>query len=110
MKRKMENKHVGWLIIGISVVISIIVLIFNTGLKKIVGRTCSHGSSCTMYNTISIQTWISMDIAGIIFIIGLVIMFTKPKERIVVKKVKEKKKKIDTSKLDKDEKAIQAGR
>jgi len=33
-------------------------------------------------------------------------MFTKPKEKIIIKKVKEKKKKLDLEGLDKDEKKV----
>jgi len=102
----MENKQVGLLIIGLAVVMVIIVLIFNSALKNIVGQTCTHGPSCTMYDTIRTQTWISLSIVGIILIIGLIIMFTKPKEKIIVKRIKEKKKKLDLSGLDKDEKKV----
>lgn len=102
----MENKNVGFLIIGISFIIGIIVWIFNSALVTIVGTTCSHGSSCTMYDTIRTQTWLSLSIAGVILVIGLFIMFIKPKEKIVVKKIKEKKKKIDLNGLDKDEKKV----
>jgi len=102
----MDNKNVGWLIIGISIAISAIVLIFNWSLRNIVGETCGHGSSCTMYDTISAQMWMSFGIVAIIFVIGLVIMFTKPKEKIIIRKVKEKKKKLDLSGLDKDEKKV----
>ncbi|MFH1607940.1 MAG: hypothetical protein ABIA78_02305 [archaeon] len=102
----MENKQVGWLIVGIGIVMAVIVLMFNFVLKEAVGATCSHGPTCGMYTDVSIQTWISLSIVAIIIIIGLVIMFTKPKEKIVIKKVKEKKKKIDRSKLDKDEKKV----
>ena len=35
----MENKKVGWLIIGIGLAVGIIVWIFNRGLKTIVGET-----------------------------------------------------------------------
>jgi uncharacterized membrane protein len=100
----LENKHVGWIIVGISILIGIIVLIFNLGLKKIVGETCTHGATCSMYDTISTQTWISIAITLVILSIGIVIMFSKPKEKIIIKKIKEKKKKIDTSKLDRNEK------
>jgi len=100
----MENKKVGLIIIGISIIVGIIVLIFNLGLKKIVGDTCTHGSACSMYDTIAVQTWISLAIVGIIIIIGIVIMFTKPKEKLIVKRIKEKKKKKDYSSLDKKEK------
>lgn len=102
----MENKHVGWLIIGMGVVIVIIVLIFNFALNSIVGATCSMGESCTMYDTIKIQTGISLAVVAIIFIIGLVIMFSKPKEKIVVKTIKEKKKKLNLDGLDKKEKEL----
>ena len=102
----MENKNVGWLIVGIAVVVGIIILIFNVGLKSIVGETCSHGPTCTMYDTIAVQTWISLAIAGIILVIGLVIMFMKPKERIVVKKIKERKKKVDLKGLNAKEKEV----
>jgi uncharacterized membrane protein len=102
----MENKQVGILIMGISVIIGIIVFIFNKGLSDIVADTCTHGSSCTMYETISLQTWMSLAIAGIIFILGLVIMFNKPKEKIVIKTVKDKKKKIVLEGLDELEKKV----
>jgi len=100
----MENKNVGWLIIGISIVIGVIILIFNLGLRNIVADTCTHGTTCSMYDTISIQTWISFAIAGIILVIGLVLLFTKPKEKIIVKTIKNKKKKLDLAGLDKQEK------
>lgn len=102
----MENKNVGFLIIGIALVIGIVVWIFNSALVNIVGQTCTHGSSCTMYNTIQTQTLLSLSIAGIILIIGLFIMFTKPKEKIVVRTKKEKRTKKDYSALDKNEKKI----
>lgn len=104
----MENKKVGWIILGVGVLVGVIVLIFNLGLKRIVGETCTHGPTCSMYDTIAVQTWISLAIVLVILAIGSVIMFTKPQEKIVVKTktIKEKKKKIDVSKLDKKEKKV----
>ncbi len=104
----MDNKTVGWIIIGISVVMAVIVWIFNFSLKKIVGVSCSMGAGCTMYDTIKIQTWISLAIVAIILIIGFVIMFAKPKETIVIRKVKEKekKKKLNLDGLDNKEKEV----
>jgi len=106
----MENKHVGWLIVGIGVVMTAIVWIFNSALKEIVGVSCTHGAECTMYDTIRTQTGLSLAIVGIIVAIGLFIMFAKPKieikEKIIVKKIKEKKKKLDLEGLDKDEKMV----
>lgn len=102
----MKNKNVGWIIVGIALLMAVIVLIFNFALKDIVGQTCSHGPSCTMYETISVQTWISLSIVAIVLIIGIIIMFTKPKERLVIKTIKERRKKKDYSSLDKNEKTV----
>ena len=85
----MENKNVGWLIIGIAAIMTIIVLIFNTALKDIVTSNCIliHGDTktCPMFDTIRTQTGISLGIIGVVVIIGLVIMFQMPKERVIVK-------------------------
>lgn len=99
----MENKNVGWIIIGISLIIGMIVGIFNIGLKRIIGDTCNHGLTCSMFDTVAVQTWISLAIAGVIFAIGIIIMFTKPKEKIIVKKIKEKKKKFNLKGLNQKE-------
>lgn len=102
----MENKSVGLLIVGIAVIIGIIIWIFNSALTDIVGDTCSMGPSCTMYATIKVQTWLSFSVAGIILIIGFVIMFVKPKEKIIIKTLKDKKKKINLQGLEQDEKKV----
>jgi len=102
----MENKNVGFLIIGIAVVIGIIVFIFNSAMTNIVGQTCSHGPSCTMYDTIRTQTWLSLSIIGIVLIIGFFIMFLKPKEKIIVKTKREKKKKLNLEGLNSNEKKV----
>ena len=102
----MENKNVGWLIMGIGAAIMVIVLIFNTVLRNLASQTCSHGSGCSMYDTVSAQMWMSFGIVTVILVIGLAIMFIKPKEKIIIKTVKEKKKKLDLSGLDPDEKKV----
>jgi len=102
----MENKHVGLLIIGIAVVMVILVLIFNFSLKSLSEMSCSHGPECTMYGTMNAQLWISLSIILVIVIIGVVIMLTKPKEKIVVKTIHEKKKKLNLEGLDKKEKEV----
>jgi hypothetical protein len=102
----MENKHVGGLVIGIAVVMVIIVLIFNFAMKDIVGKSCTEGPTCPMWGTIATQTWLSLSITGIVLIVGLFIMFSKPKEKIIIKTIKEKKKKINLNGLDKNEKEV----
>jgi len=106
----MKNKNVGYLIIGIAIVIGIIVLIFNMGLKNIVGQTCTHGPACSMYDTISMQTWMSLAIAGLIFFIGLFLIFSKEETKIITKtkkiQIEKQRKPINYSKLDKEEKVL----
>lgn len=84
----MKNKNIGWLVIGISVFIGIIILIFNTGLKDVINATCTHGPTCSMYASLNLQTWISIAIAFVVFCIGLFLVLSKENERIVIKKVK----------------------
>jgi magnesium-transporting ATPase (P-type) len=99
----MENKHVGFLVIGISFVMMLIVFIFNFALKGIVSETCTHGPACSMYDTIKTQTWLSFAITTVIFIVGLIILLSKPKEKIIIKTIKEKRNKLNLSKLNLDE-------
>ena len=106
----MENKNVGYLILGISVVLIFIIFLFQNALQDIVKASCSldiaHAASCPIYKTIKQQTYLSLGIVSLLIIIGLVLIFTKQKEKVVVKKISERKKKIDFSKLDKDEKRV----
>ena len=99
----MENRQVGLLVLGISLLMILIVIIFNSALQEIVNASCSlvgHGDSCPMYNTIERQTLLSLSIVGVLIILGFFLIFSKPEERIVIKKFKDKKKKMDLTGLD----------
>ncbi len=102
----MENKKVGLLIMGIAVLMAVIVILFHFALSEIVSTSCDHGPTCTMYKSIEVQTWISGILIAIVFGIGLFLFFSKPKEKIIIKKIKDKKKRIDKSKLDHHEKQV----
>jgi uncharacterized membrane protein len=104
----MENKHVGFLVLGMAVLLIIIVFLYQNALRDIVALSCGseHSTICPMNQTINQQTYLSLGIVGVLIVIGFVLIFTKPKERIVVRKVKEKKKKLDLKGLDKDEKRV----
>ena len=105
----MENKHVGFLIMGIAILLIGIIFLFQGALKDVVASTCTaeeHSISCPMNEGINQQTYLSLGIVGLLMIIGLVLVFTKPKEKIVVKKVKERKRKLDLENLDKDERKV----
>ncbi len=100
----MRNKNVGYLIIGISILIVLIIIIFNQGMTSIVNETCSHGPECGMYKTIKTQTYLSFAIAGVVLIIGLFLIFSKENEKIIIKKIQPLKslepKKFDKSSLE----------
>ena len=112
----MENRSVGWLVLGISIVIIVIIFLFQSALKEIVTGSCTlaHGNAtlCPMYKTINDQTYLALSLVGLLIIISFVLIFSKPQiqEKIVFKKIKEKievrRKPIDYSKLDSDEKVI----
>ena len=102
----MKNKNVGWLIVGISIFIGIIILLFNFGVTDIINATCSHGPTCEMYDSVKLQTGISLAIALVVLIIGLFLIFSKEQEKIILKTriIKAKRKTISLKGLDKKEK------
>lgn len=108
----MENKNVGFLILGIAILIVVIVLIFSNVMTEYINATCplvhNQSDECPAKTTIKQQTYLALAIAGIIAIIGLFLMFSKPQERIIVRKVKSRatKKKIDTSDLRLEDKKV----
>ena len=105
----MENKHVGWIVIGIAAVIVVIIFLFDSALREIVSSTCSmveQGLYCPMNTAITQQTYLALAIVAVLVVIGLALMFTKPKEKVVVRKIREEKRKIDTSELKAEEKHV----
>jgi len=107
----MENKNVGYLILGISILIVFIIFLFNNAMKKIIIEGCPavhDGLACPAYGTIQQQTYLSLAIVGILILIGLVLIFTKPSERIIIKKIKENKPKrdLDLSQFKPEEKKV----
>lgn len=102
----MRNRNVGYLVVGISIIMAIIVLLFNNLIKQNIGLTCSHGPTCGMYMDLGVQTWIGLVIVGVIFLIGVFLIFAKETEKIVLKTktVTEKRKPISLEGLDVREK------
>ena len=109
----MENKYVGYLIIGISVIVIAIVFMFNNAMKKIIDTGCSfmhEGTFCPAYGAINQQTYLALGIVMLLVIVGLVLVFSKPQERVIVKtrtiEKKPQKKIIDTNELKTEEKQV----
>jgi len=109
----MDNKHVGWIIIGMAALMIIIVFLYSAALKDIVSSSCTavgHGDSCPMYETITKQNYLAFTIIGILVIFGVILITTKPNEKIVVKKIKERivaeRKPVDYTRLNNEEKHL----
>jgi len=69
-----------------------------------------HGDikSCEMYDSVSYQTYFALGIVGVLVIFSLFLIFSKPDEKVIVKKIKEKKeqKSIDTSSFRPEDKQV----
>ncbi len=106
----MNNKHVGYLIIGISVLIAYIIYSFNDAMKELVSTSCSHGTSCPMWGTITLQTNISLVLMLFVGLIGLYFVFfskeDKIREHIKPKKIIKEDYKEVMKELNDDEKLL----
>lgn len=71
----MKNKHVGLLIVGVSLLIGFLIWLFNKTLTEMVNSSCSHGPTCPMWGSIKFQTSVGISILVFVFIIGLYFIF-----------------------------------
>lgn len=106
----MENKNVGYLILGISAVMIFIILLFNQSIKELTGDCplLREGYYCPAHEALPKQLYLSLAVVGLLIIIGLFLIFSKPTEKIVIKKVMERKekRKMDLSYLNKEEREV----
>lgn len=108
----MENKYVGYFLIGISLLMILIIFMFKATLTDFVDASCTvaRGDYCPMYDTIDQQTYLSLGIVFILMIAGLILIFSKSQEKIIIKtktiEKKPQKKIIDTSGLKSEEKQV----
>ncbi len=106
----MENKNVGYLILGISVVVGIMLFFFSDTAKHL-DATCplvQEELFCPSSAALNSQIYFSLALIILLVVIGLFFIFSKPAEKIVVKKVMEKvKKKVyDLKGLTSEEKQV----
>ncbi|MBS3155959.1 MarR family transcriptional regulator [Candidatus Woesearchaeota archaeon] len=108
----MENKYVGYLLLGVSILIVVLILLFNSTMKSFVDETCSleHGLSCPMYEAISKQTYLALGVIGLLIIVSVALIFSKPQKEFIFKtrtiEKKIQKKKLDISDLKEEEKQV----
>jgi|WetSurMetagenome_2_1015567.scaffolds.fasta_scaffold1023461_1 uncharacterized membrane protein len=97
----MRNRIVGFLVIGIALLIGFIIFSFNQAMVTIVSTSCSHGTSCPMWGTIEFQTDMSIAIMIIIAIIGLYLVFFG-REEIRITKFKTIRQQIEPKKITRE--------
>ncbi|MFC1768658.1 helix-turn-helix transcriptional regulator [Nanoarchaeota archaeon] len=102
----MKNKHVGLLIIGITLIFFLVVVSFNSALQSIVNTTCTHGAACPMHVTLRTQEFISYSLMGIVFIVGLFIALFMKDDQKRPSEISDKERKKKLKKLDREEKKI----
>jgi len=108
----MENKHIGWLLLIVSILVIIFTFFYSNALDDAVRTSCflQHGDvqSCEMFDSVTKQTYFALAIAGVLVIVSLFLLFSKPKERLIIKKIKEKRiqKNIDLSGFRREEKEV----
>ncbi len=107
----MENKYTGYLLMGISILIVVIIFLFNSALKEIGAFSCSMDTAiCPMYKYTDKQTLLSFGIVGLLIIVSFILIFSKPQEKIIFKtrtiEKKSPKKEINTQDLKPEEKKI----
>jgi uncharacterized membrane protein len=104
----MENKIVGYIILSFSILLGIVIYMFNNALNKIVNVSCSHGPSCPMWGTIEVQTNISMGVMGFIILIGLYLILFADNDlnKPLNKKSPHKRKKGIYNNLNENEKLV----
>jgi len=108
----MENKNIGWLLLAVSLLIMIFTFFYSNALDDAVRTSCflQHGDveSCEMFDSVTKQTYFALSIAGVLLIVSLFLIFAKPDEKIIVKKIKEKKvqKNVDLSGFRREEKEV----
>jgi len=109
MITSMENKYVGYILIGVSVLVLLNISIFNSTLGEMGGSTCTP-ADCPYHRTFNNVMYLSYGVVGLLVIVGIVLVISKPQERIIMKtRTVHKtipKKKIDTSGFRPEDKKV----
>ncbi len=108
----MENRNVGWFLLAVSILIMVFTFFYSNALDDAVRTSCflQHGDveSCEMFDSVTKQTYFALAIAGVLLVVSLFLVFSKPNEKVIVKKIKEKKiqKNVDLSGFRREEKEV----
>jgi uncharacterized membrane protein len=97
----MKNKTVGYMIVGFSLVIGLIIYLFNRALTDIINTSCEHGISCPMWKTLEVHTTISVIVMLLILGLGIFFIFSKETEQKTKRDIEKMKQKLSA-----DEKTV----
>jgi hypothetical protein len=100
----MKNRQVGYLVIGISLLMGFLIWLFNNALTKIVNENCSHGAECAMWGSIRFQTNVGLGILVFVLLVGLYLVFFAKDEPAIreIHKVKVIKEQFKPKKITKE--------
>ena len=105
----MKNKHVGYLILGLTIIFFFVVMSFNYALQSIVEVSCTHGELCPMHATVQTQQIISYGLMGLLVLVSLFIIFFMKDETIIQeskKEISEEEKQKKLENLDEEERNL----
>ncbi|MBT3814293.1 MarR family transcriptional regulator [Candidatus Woesearchaeota archaeon] len=105
----MKNKHVGYLVLGLTLVFFFVVMSFNYALQSIVEVSCTHGTLCPMHATVQTQQIISYGLMGLLALVSLFIIFFMKDETIIQeskKEISEEEKQKKLEHLDDEERGM----
>lgn len=112
----MRNRIVGYMVLGFAALMAFIIYSFNTAMARIVEQACTHGSTCAMWETLGLQTNVSLAITAFVAAIGLYLIFFGKEEKTITKIIQktvrpskedlEKKRKKVLAKLEGDEREV----
>ena len=107
----MQNKNVGWLLIGIAVFVAVIIFLFSDVTKSVLDNSCpiiQEGHPCPAYSAINNLEYFGIAITGLLVLVGIFLIFSKPEKEMIIKKIEGKKEKrnFDVSELKHEERNV----
>tara|TARA_Y100000310_G_scaffold321147_1_gene378413 strand:+ start:3903 stop:4355 length:453 start_codon:yes stop_codon:yes gene_type:complete len=86
----MEDKHVGFMILGFCLAMLFLIISYDISLAQIVSESCTHGSNCPMYGTLEIQRIISFVLLGILTLAGVYFILSRRIQNITKERARNK--------------------
>lgn len=108
----MENKYVGYILLSISVLLVIIIFLFNSTLKEVISASCGleHGPFCPMNQSVDRQTYLALGMSGLLVIVSVFLIFSKPqiREKVIIKneRIVNKRRKINLNGFRPEDKQV----